>query len=237
MNIHAVRRWHGLVGAAIVFFLVYLLVSGLTINHVEILKLDKREVSYPWLMRWYGIHVADPTQGYLLGKSYFSWDDDKWVLDDKLLSSSAGQPVGAVEIKGINYVATATALYLYQSDGQLRNKVEKQSLPAYPILALGTMGSNVMVQTPSAVFASVDGLNWEKSSSAGMTLSALQDLPADVKRRSADILAPSIPLQRILLDMHSGRIFGRYAIWVMDIASLVLLGLGLSGFWLYWRLR
>ncbi|CAH1906441.1 conserved hypothetical protein [Candidatus Nitrotoga sp. HW29] len=237
MNIHAVRRWHGLVGAAIVFFLVYLLVSGLAINHVEILKLDKQEVSSPWLMRWYGIQVADPTQGYLLGKNYLSWDDDRWVLDDKLLPGSAGQPVGAIEVKGINYVATATALYLYQSDGQLLNKVEKQSLPAYPILALGKMGSNVMLQTPSAVFASVDGLNWGKSSSTGMTLSALQDLPADVKRRSADILASGIPLQRILLDVHSGRIFGRYAIWVMDVASLVLFALGLSGFWLYWRLR
>ena len=237
MNIHAVRRWHGLVGAVIVFFLVYLLLSGLAINHVEILKLDKREVSYPWLMRWYGIHVADPTQGYLLGKSYFSWDEDKWILDDKLLPSSAGQPVGAVEVRGINYVATAATLYLYQSDGQLLAKVEKQSLPAYPILAIGKMGSNVMLQTPSAVFASVDGRNWEKSNATGMTLSSLQDLPADVKRRSAEILAQGIPLQRILLDVHSGRIFGRYAIWVMDIASLVLLGLGLSGFWLYWRLR
>lgn len=237
MNIHAVRRWHGLVGAVIVFFLVYLLVSGLPLNHVEILKLDKQEVSYPWLMRWYGIHVADPTQGYLLGKSYLSWEDDKWVLDDKLLSGSAGQPIGAVEVRGINYVATATTLSLYQSDGQLLNKVEKQSLPAHPILALSKMGNNVMLQTSSAVFASVDGQKWEKSSATGMTLSSLQDLPDDVKRRTADILAPGISLQRVLMDVHSGRIFGRYAVWVMDIASLVLLALGLSGFWLYWKLR
>jgi hypothetical protein len=237
MNIHAVRRWHGLVGAVIVFFLVYLMVSGLPLNHVEILKLDKREVSYPWLMRWYGIHAAEPTQGYLLGKSFFSWEDDKWVLDDKLLTSSAGQPVGAVEVRGINYIATATTLYLYQSDGQLLDKMEKQSLPAQPIVAIGKMDSKVMLQTSSAVFASVDGKKWEKSSATGVTLSSLQDLPADVKSRSAEILAPGISLQRILLDVHSGRIFGRYAVWVMDVASLVLLGLGLSGFWLYWRLR
>jgi hypothetical protein len=237
MNIHAVRRWHGLVGAVIVFFLGYLLVSGLPLNHVEILKLDKQEVNYPWLMRWYGIHVADPTQGYLLGKSYFSWEDDKWVLNDKLLSSSAGQPIGAVEVNGVSYVATATTLYLYQSDGQLLDKVEKQSLPAHPILALGKMGSNVMLQTPSAVFASTDGQSWKKSSATGMTLSSLQNLPDDVKRRSADILSPGISLQRLLLDVHSGRIFGRYAVWVMDVASLVLLALGLSGFWLYWKLR
>ena len=237
MNIHAVRRWHGLVGAGIVFFLLYLMLSGLAINHVDLLKLDKREVSYPWLMRWYGIEAADPIQGYLLGKSYLSWGDGKWVLDDKLLSGSAGQPVGAVEVGGVNYIATTSALYLYQSDGQLLDKVEKQFLPAFPISALGKMGSHVMLQTPAAVYASVDGLNWEQSSATGMTLPPLQNLPDDVKRRSAGILAPGISLQRILQDLHSGRFFGRYAIWVMDIASLILFGLGLSGFWLYWKLR
>lgn len=237
MNIHAVRRWHGLVGAAIVLFMVYLILSGLALNHVDILKLDKREVSYSWLMRWYGIDAAVPTKGYLLGKSYLSWEEGKWVLDGKLLSSSAGQPVGAVEVGGINYIATTSALYLYQSDGQLLDKLEKQLLPAFPISALGKMGDNVMLQTPSAIYASVDGLNWDLSNVSGLKLSTLQDLPADVKRRSADILAPGISLQRILQDMHSGRFFGRYAVWVMDIATLILLGLGLSGFWLYWRLR
>jgi len=237
MNIHAVRRWHGLVGAAIVLFLLYILLSGLALNHGDALKLDKREVSYPWLMRWYGIDVVGPNQGYLLGKSYFSWEGDKWALDDKLLPSSAGLPVGAVEVGGLNYVATSTALYLYQPDGQLLDKVEKQSLPAYPILALGKMSNKVMLQTPSAVFASVDGQNWEKSSTTGMVLSSLHNLPDNIKRRSADTFAPGISLQRILLDVHSGRIFGRYAFLVMDIVSLVLFALGLSGFWLYWRLR
>ena len=237
MNIHEVRRWHGLVGAVIVFFLFYLMLSGLPLNHVELLKLEKREINSPWLMRWYGEEIADPTQGYLLGNKYITWEGSKWVLGDKLLASSSGQPVGAVEVGGINYVATTAALYLYQSDGRLLDKVEQQSLPASPISALGKMGSNVMLQTPTAVYASVDGLNWEQSNATGMTLSSLQELPADVIRRSADILSPGISLKRILQDLHSGRFFGRYAVWVMDIASIVLFGLGISGFWLYWRLR
>ncbi|MSQ45314.1 MAG: hypothetical protein EXR26_04525, partial [Nitrosomonadaceae bacterium] len=74
MNIHAVRRWHGLVGVGAVVFLVYLLLSGLIINHGDALKLDQTEVSSPWLMRWYGMHVANPTQGYRMGDSYFVWD-------------------------------------------------------------------------------------------------------------------------------------------------------------------
>ena len=52
MNIHAVRRWHGLVGVGAVVFLLYLLLSGLIINHGDALKLDQKEVSSPWLMHW-----------------------------------------------------------------------------------------------------------------------------------------------------------------------------------------
>lgn len=237
MNIHNVRRWHGLAGAAIVFFWIYLLLSGLVLNHGDMLGLDKREVKYSWLMSWYGIHAVEPKEGYNLGKSYLSWEEDKWVLDDKLLLGSSGQPVGAVEAGGINYVATATALYMYQPDGQLLDKAEKQSLPSYPILALGKMGSNIALRSPTAVFSTVDGQNWEKSSVTGIAWSSLQGLPDDVRRSSADILAPGISLQRIFQDIHSGRIFGRYAVWLLDIVSLALLGLGLSGFWLYWRLR
>ena len=237
MNIHDVRRWHGLVGAVIVFFLFYLLISGLILNHVDLLKLDRKEVSASWLMSWYGVPPVEPTQGYLVGNDYLSWGDDRWVLGDKLLSSGTGRPIGAVEAQGINYVATSSVLYLYKSDGQLLDKMEKQMLPSYPILALGKINENVMLKTPFATYVKVNGQNWEKSNATGATLSSLQDLPTEVKERSAEILTSGIPVQRLLADIHSGRIFGPYAIWVMDIASLVLLVLALSGFWLYWRLR
>ncbi len=238
MNIHAIRRWHGLVGVGAVVFLLYLLLSGLIINHGDALKLDQKEVSSPWLMHWYGMHVANPTQGYRMGGSYFVWDENRWVLGDRLLSGNSGQPVGAIEIGGRNYVATATALYAYQPDGRLINKIEGRSLPANPILALGRLGNNIAMQTPSAVFVSANGQVWIRAATpTGTILASLQELPAEVEHRSADILAPSISLQRIFLDIHSGRIFGRYAFLLVDLVSLVLLILGVSGFWLYWKLR
>ena len=237
MNIHNVRRWHGLVGVSIVLFWFYLLISGLIINHSDMLELDKKEISYPWLISWYGIRAAEPKEGYDLGNGYLSWDGDNWVLDDKLLSDSSGKPIGAVEAGSVNYVATTSSIFLYQSDGQLLDKIEKQSLPDYPVLAIGKRGSNVMLQTLSGVYATADGQKWEKSSATGIKWSSLQDLPAEVKERSAEILAPGISLQRVFQDVHSGRIFGRYAAWLLDIIAFGLLGLGLSGFWLYWRLR
>lgn len=237
MNIHDVRRWHGLAGASFVFFWLYLLFSGLLVNHSDMFGLYKHEIRCSWLSNWYEIPAAEPKEGYDLGKGYLSWDGDRWVLDDVFLSGSTGRPVGAVEAGGFNYVATATDLFLYHSDGELFEKREKQFLPGHPILAIGKTGADVVLQTPFGVYVSEDKKNWKKTSVTGITWSYLQDLPVEARARSAEVLAPGVPLQRVIQDIHSGRIFGRYAVWFLDVISLALVGLSISGFWLYWRLR
>ena len=115
-----IRHWHGHVGVVATLFLVFLVFTGIVLNHEEGLKLGKREITAPWLMRWYGIHAAEPKLGYVMGERYFSWEGDKWALGNKPLTGSAEIPVGALEIAGIDYIATSSALYLYQANGRFQ---------------------------------------------------------------------------------------------------------------------
>ena len=49
----------------------------------------------------------------------------------------------------------------------------------------------------------------------------------------ADILGEyrgrGLPLIRVLSDLHSGRIFGRYGTWLMDASAVILLLLVATG--------
>ena len=229
-----IRKWHGHAGVAATLFLIFLVITGIILNHEETFKLDKREISTGWLMRWYGIQAANPEMGYTRGDRYFSWEGEKWALGNKSLAGTAEHPVGAVAVNGMHFVATSSALYLFQTDGQLVDKLEKQALPAYPVLALGLADDRVVLQTPSGMMASTDGLTWQKIS-APATWSVLQPLPDNTKRQMTVLLAPGLSLERILLDVHSGRIFGRYGPWVVDAAAIALLLLGISGVWIYVR--
>ena len=85
------------------------------------------------------------------------------------------------------------------------------------------------------MLASTDGLAWQKIGASSLAWTSPESLPEEVKLQMAVMLAPGLPLQRILLDVHSGRIFGRYGPWVVDLAAIAMLMLGLSGVWIYWR--
>lgn len=234
-GIRMVRRWHARVGMVALLFLLFLVVSGLVLNHDEIFGLDAIEIKNVWLMNWYGLKSAIPTQGYSAGGKFVTWDSDKWVLDGKVVATRTANPVGAVEAGGIYFVATSTGLYLYRPDGQLVDKMENRSLPALPVTRLGKAEEQVVLETQGGVFASRDGLEWQKPDASSVAWSELRPLPPQEKQKLAQAFAPGLPLQRILLDLHSGRIFGRYGPYFVDLLACTLLGLGLSGLWMYWR--
>jgi len=46
-----------------------------------------------------------------------------------------------------------------------------------------------------------------------------------------------LPVERVLLDLHSGRFFGKIGPWLFDIAAALLILLSLTGSWIWLRRR
>lgn len=234
-QLRILRRWHGRIGLASALFLLFLALTGLALNHSGLLDLDKRSVTNSWLLRWYGLHPKVPEIGYAVGSIYFSWDTEKWVIRDKVIAAHTATPVGAVMLGDILFIATRNELYLYRINGQLVDKMSGVALPAMTISMLGIMARAVVVRTPGGDFASEDGVDWKKIKSSSTTWSAPQKLPDRVRQEMAQAFSPSLPLQRVLLDVHSGRALGRYGPIFVDILAILLIALSVSGTWIYWR--
>lgn len=235
-RIRVLRRWHARVGAVAALFLIFLVLSGLALNHSDALGLDRLEVKWPGLMAWYGLKAVCPPQGYPVGSSFFAWQRGKWTLRGARVASGSGEPVGAVEAARLVYVATSRGLYLYQPDGRLVDRMEGDALPGLPVTRLGRVGSRVALEAGGQSYTSADGLDWEKlASSAPVVWARLAPIPKAEQERLAPLFSPELSLERVLLDFHSGRIFGRYGPLAVDLLALALLALGLTGLWMYWR--
>lgn len=234
-TIRFVRHWHARVGVLAAMFFLALVLTGVALNHMAAFGLGSRMVASSWLMHWYGLHAGVPTQGFAVGSGYFVSDSQRWVMDGQTLPAAAQPVVGAVEAGGLRYIATATALHLYQPDGRLLDKVDDAALPAVPIERIGVAGPRLVVQSRKSLFSTADGLSWQSAEQAPVAWAAAGPLPHDVRQRVEPLFAPALPLERVLLDIHSGRILGRYGPLMMDLAALVLGVLSLSGIWIYWR--
>jgi len=229
------RRWHMRIGLAAVVFFLFLAVTGVILNHATEIGLDNRYVHAAWLARWYGVSAETPRLGFRSGRHDLIAANGRWMLDGRVSGEKLPQPVGLVELPDMVVVASSNSLYLYGKDGVLIDHLERSALPAVPVQAIGAGERQLVLKTAAGSFQSRDALSWQSAPRDGVAWSAPADLSEADREKYAEMLEPGISLQRILLDLHSGRLAGRYGPLAMDLIAVFLGILSLSGAWLFFK--
>ncbi len=230
---HHARKWHRWLGLLAALPLLWLSLSGILLNHAASLGLDDAEVSTGWVLkRYHQIPEGEPKGVQVGDRKIASWDGLTF-LDNELLEIP-GDLVGAGAYKNKLIIATDERFVVLDGTGQMILELDELSLPALPIEAIMAEDTRVGIQAGGEVWSfSDDFLSFEKASFF-RTTSALTPLDdSDRKSLSTAIQTRNaMPLSRVILDAHSGKLFGWPGWLLTDLAAgsvivLTLLGLRL----------
>lgn len=228
-----IRRWHARLGVTAALFFIVLVVTGVALNHTERLGLAHTAIQSEALNRWYGL--PPPRILATHPDAAFVATPEAWWYQGRKLTEGGGAVVGVVALPDMLAVATAQSLGLYTPTGERIDTLSGGALPQLPLFALGRTGNELVIKTSSGMYTSADGLAWQRLQNGNVIWSqaGLPDLllTAQISKQ----LTPSLPLERIMLDLHSGRLLGAYGPYFMDMAAVLLLILSFSGIWIQWR--
>lgn len=227
------RRWHGRIGLAAVVFFLCLAVTGVALNHASDLGLDARYVHAGWLARWYGLEQESPRRAFHAGRHDLVAANGRWLLDGRISGEKYPRPVGLVELPDMVVVASSVSLFLYGKDGSLIDRLDRNALPGIPVQAIGSGAKQLVLRTGAGTFETHDALSWGPAPPDAIIWSAPAELSAAERGKYEQLLEPGISVQRLLLDLHSGRFAGRYGPLVVDLLAVFLAALSLTGAWLF----
>jgi hypothetical protein len=231
------HRWHRRMGAVAGLFVLWLAASGIVLNHSTALGLDHTEISAPWLIRMYGLHTVIPDRGFRSANHWMIGTDSRTVIDGRPIPAALPEPLGLVAMNNLLFAANTSCITVLDAGGRLVDTLRGSDLPVSTIRRMGQGGGVVVIaDLQDHRFASRDGLDWA-SYSGSVIWAASEIVPASVRARAAPYLSPQLPLERILLDAHSGRIIGHYGPLLVDAIGMVFMLLALSGLWIYLRYR
>lgn len=228
-----IRRWHARLGLTAATFFIVLAITGVALNHTERLGLAHTAIQSDTLNRWYGLPPPRILAAY--PDAAFVATPEAWLYNGRRLAEGGGTVLGVVVLPDMLAVATAQSLGLYTRSGERIDTLRGSALPQLPLTALGHTGNMLVIKTPSGLFSSPDGLAWQSLPNENVTWAQKRRPNAWLSAQISEQLSPSLPLERILLDLHSGRLLGVYGPYFMDIAAVILLMLSLSGAWIQWR--
>ena len=238
-------RWHRRTGILLALFLVLLASTGILINHADDFRFD-RPVENSLVLAWYGVDLPDQVVGIETANGWFSQvGKGIYWRDVRVANCAEGTFVGALWLSGKFILGCRNELILLDKHGQTEETFSSLFGLPVPVTGLSiTESDQVLVRIEHSnndsllyVF-NLDAAQWNPHKSAQThTWSHLTPLPDDLKRNLlSDYSGSDISWERVLLDLHSGRLFGQIGRWVMDFVAIAMLVLAISGLWL-WRVR
>jgi hypothetical protein len=232
--------WHRYIGLAAAVFVILLTVTGLVLNHTEDLALDSRHIDSDLLLDWYGIDAPDDINGYRVGAINITAIGNQVYWNTKRIPRTSTPLLGAVSFADLVVIAIEGELLLFTPDGELVERLGGAAGVPAGMQALGlTPTGELAIHAAHGFYRTDDSfLEWQETDRLEAAWSGSTE-PSPALRAALQQAwrGTGLTLERILLDLHSGRILGSRGIYLADAAAILFLVLAISGVWLWGKRR
>ena len=230
------RRWHRWLGLLVALPVLVLSVTGVLLNHIEFLDWADDPLP-PWLARSYGVSPTEQIHGSQVDGHWYAQAGERLFMDGSAVASCSAPFQGAVAAQGLTVAGCGGDLLLLQGDQQVERLRPGQGVPVFT--RLGVTGGALVLETESRLLRfDLEHLNRVVLAVPDWQPAVIEPLPAVLQ---PGLQAASVPAslnwQRLLQDLHAGRVFGWAGQWVMDLAALLLVVLALTGVVIWSRSR
>lgn len=241
LKLKSVYQWHRYIGISVALFVILVSITGIMLNHTEDLELDSRHIQSNWLLDWYGVQAPEETHGYHTGSLWISQWGSRLLTQNHDLGTQHKQLLGAISYQGMFVIALEGELLLLTPQGEVVEKLQGyQGVPA-GMWALGlTEEGRVAVKAAHGIYiADSNLLEWQHKDKETETIrwSSPSLLPDPVREQMRQFYrGKGLDLERVILDLHSGRLLNRGGVYFFDFIAVALVFLACSGLWL-WTVR
>ncbi len=225
------RPLHRLLGMISALPLIWVLLTGLVLNHSEDLGLDTVELKSPLVLSAYGMTPTGAAVSVAVhDHSITSWDGV--VFFDHAPLAIEGELLTALPLRDCVVVVSDQTVLRLDFDGNIIEKLDELSLPTVPLLEAGILNEQMALRSSDGWhLADADWLEFSVVNEAvkPITLQPLKegDLKDALRSRWA---GGGISLSRFVLDLHAGNFLGSFAAYFYDfvvLCTLWLIGTGL----------
>lgn len=229
--------WHRYVGVTVALLVLVLAVTGLALNRTDALNLGHRHVQWTPVLDWYGIPPPSRMLTFDIGPRTLSQAGRSLYLDSQALPGEYEQLSGAGVFDDLIIVVADGGLFLFSPAGELIERID--DAPS-GIKRVGHDGSGALVLADDRALYQPDPtfLRWTpwEGDPAGIRWAETHTpAPALAEALVVQYRGAALSWERVLLDIHSGRVFGRHGTLLMDIAAVLLIFLAITGICLWLR--
>ena len=245
------RNWHGLLGALIALPLLFLTVSGVLLSHSDQLGLSEKEVHTRWILEKYGFEQGEVEAAFtLVGGGYVAQSEEAVIYRGQVVASALTRLTGGAKIENGHCLVTEDEVHYFAKEqaGELTETLGSTVLPRGEISQVGVDAKKLLVIRLQTEEGGEQLLRFDQDMYEAAVVDPIElgdvqwseskSLSATEKEQVYGALSgEGIPLDRVILDLHSGNLFGAVGKWLLTLFSGVIVLVCVSGLYLFLKGR
>jgi len=233
---HKIHRYIGFIISPII---ILMSITGILLNHTNELELDKKAMPQSVARLFYGVENYQAAYFNRAGVRVYRDQAGRIVSNDKSLGVCDTALLSVEQLGNQLVVVCANKLLFLNLAGELLEQAGASLGVALPFTGTQVHGDLLMLAHDQDVWAlNPETLHIEQIESAVL----IKLFDAGVLNRQT-LLANNraaqpvdLSVERLMLDLHAGRLLGPMGVWLLDIAAIALLLMVISGI-CTWRKR
>jgi hypothetical protein len=228
------RRGHRWLGSLLVAFVLILAISGIALNHASDLGLDNRHLQWSWLLNAYGIDVPEPAASFAVDGHRATLLGGHLYYDGAAVVQDAAALTGIAVLGPLVLIGAQAKAFVLTMEGEFVEAIDVGTeLPA-GIERVGKTGDVAIVESAGRLFRSDAQMTafaaWEGDTPHKVSWSeSSRPEPDQLEALREAYRGEGLTVERVLLDLHSGRILPKVGPLLMDIVAICMVILSLSG--------
>ena len=232
--------WHRRLGLLAMVLMIILAITGILLNHTESFTLDETAVESDALLNWYGLNPKGDAIQFSAGQHTVSQWDKQIFFNHQPLTTSNQQLTGMVAINDLFIASLNNIILLVDSNGEMIEQIDTQ-YDFNAIKAIGILNKHLVVATVTdqVYMADEQIISWHAIKADKIEWSSYNPINEQQLEQLRQIFrGRGLSLERVILDLHSGRIFNDdWGIYLMDASAIIIIWLSISGTWVWYSRR
>jgi len=233
-----IHKWHKKFGVFAALFVILLVFSGIALNHSQQLQLNNKYIQTQWLLDLYQVNPSSEPVSYEADGVRVTQLGERIYFDKREIAKDVQQLIGLVSVNDVVTVAFDGQLIVLSKDGEIiEHLTGVEGVPAgMKEIGFDDKGDIVIKAAHGYYHVNLDALEWKEYDYLDATWLPESTIPDALNE---DLLqqyrGSGLTIERVLLDLHSGRIVGSWGVYFVDFIALLLLILSCTGVWMWWK--
>ena len=226
------KKLHKIIGLSVCLIIIHLSITGIILMYPSTFKLQETYFKNRYISGLYDMYSVADVRTLEAAEEDLGIIKSKAIVSDMVIETGINNILGALKANNLIFVLNNKKLILIQESDYGLEIIKDEKIP-FTALSIGKDNDNILIKGTEDKFYIVNenlSFSLAKNNEIEFNETPLVLPEEEIARYYLlQVQGPGVQALRLFADLHNGRFFGPFVMFIFAITSILVIFLSISG--------